>query len=510
MDLKAVPALLDGGVGAHAVLDKDGKDPRDEKNMNQARREAVKSDGRSLTSRFSNATGKKRRSTSHAESSTSKKLKSQPPSNAAKSAHQYSQPHSQQITYADDAADRLKTSYQCADYALQFMSDGGLRNHSFGNLICDDRLQLLYYDHSCIAVAKPLDMRLHRRMLMLYLVYLHKLSFSDRSGIPNASILQNPKPYLTEYSDYAKVDEDWYNILLGQVLLLEDQTGSFEVTLGRIIDRQTGIIGRCTYIVNATCAKWPGMELIVKITWSPTSRSSEAEFMQSVQEAVSKTDADWVLDHVPNILHSQDFPHLPDEVGGRLSAFLNNLDEDHWASDPGDFDYEERVMRVSVHEKLFKLSELDTVLSHSQVFHDVVQVHRWLYDYPRILHRDISLGNIMWRVRRDRVCGVLNDFDLSSFRDSTKPSSKQRTVRVPTWLESFRTQRTSRPNTSIAMISNLYFTRSFSLPAPMSYWKSPHPTALRRSSNTYKPTGSPRIVHGCTPMRYSWPGRNPN
>ncbi|KAF8914736.1 hypothetical protein CPB85DRAFT_1204418, partial [Mucidula mucida] len=313
-----------------------------------------------------------------------------------------------------------------------FMNDGGLRNHSFGNLICDDRLQLMYYDHSCIAVAKPLNMRADRRMFMLYLVCLHKLSLSERSGLPRIGILQNPKPYLEDYSDYAIVNEDWYNILSGQVLLLQDQTGPFEVTLGRVIDRQTGIIGRCTFIVNATCAsRWPGIELIVKITWSPTSRTSEAEFMQSVQEVAAHSGADWVLDHVPNILHSQDFPHLPDQVGGRLSAFLNSLHEDDWASSPGEFKYEDRVMRVSVHEKLYKLSELDTVSNHAQVFHDVVQVHRWLYDFPRILHRDISHSNIMWHRCRGRICGVLNDFDLSSFRDNTAPSSKQRTGTHP-------------------------------------------------------------------------------
>ncbi|KAF8900383.1 hypothetical protein CPB85DRAFT_1325781 [Mucidula mucida] len=242
-------------------------------------------------------------------------------------------------------------------------------------------------------------MRTDRRMLMLYLVCLHKLSFGDRSGLP----------YLDSYN--------WYNILSGQ-------TGPFEVTLGRVIYRQTGIVGRCTFIVNASFTKWPDKELIVKITWSPTSRTSEADFMGSVREAVSKTGADWVLDHVPDILHSQDFPHLQNEVGGRLAAFFNTLNEDHWTKDLGAFKYEERVMRVSVHEKLYKLSELNTVRNHAQVFFDVVQVHRWLYDHPRILHRDISL-------RRGRICGVLNDFDLSSFRDTMGPLSEQRTGTRP-------------------------------------------------------------------------------
>ncbi|KAF8914748.1 hypothetical protein CPB85DRAFT_1433490 [Mucidula mucida] len=403
-DCKAVRRLIDGGVGAYAVLDKDRQDPRDKMNMQHALREAIRSDALTVASRLSDG-ARKRPSNSQAESSAKKKLKSQP-SNAASSAHEF--------------AERLETSYQCADYALQFMNDGGLRNHSFGNLICDDRLQLMYYDHSCIAVAKPLNMRADRRMLMLYLRPPSYRYPPEVEAVPG------------ELQRLRKVNEDWYNILSGQVLLLQDQTGPFEVTLGRVIDRQTGIIGRCTFIVNATCAsRWPGIELIVKITWSPTSRTSEAEFMQSVQEVAAHSGADWVLDHVPNILHSQDFPHLPDQVGGRLSAFLNSLHEDDWASSPGEFKYEDRVMRVSVHEKLYKLSELDTVSNHAQVFHDVVQVHRWLYDFPRILHRDISHSNIMWHRRRGRICGVLNDFDLSSFRDNTAPSSKQRTGTRP-------------------------------------------------------------------------------
>ncbi len=40
--------------------------------------------------------------------------------------------------------------------------------------------------------------------------------------------------------------------------------------------------------------------------------------------------------------------------------------------------------------------------------------HKWLYDHPKILHRDISMANVMYRKRGGQVCGVLNDFDLSS------------------------------------------------------------------------------------------------
>ena len=51
-------------------------------------------------------------------------------------------------------------------------------------------------------------------------------------------------------------------------------------------------------------------------------------------------------------------------------------------------------------------------------------VHRWLYDKPGILHRDLSLRNIMCRIieetnvdgeRERKVYGVLMDYDLSSW-----------------------------------------------------------------------------------------------
>ncbi|KAF9029822.1 hypothetical protein BDZ89DRAFT_696830 [Hymenopellis radicata] len=47
------------------------------------------------------------------------------------------------------------------------------------------------------------------------------------------------------------------------------------------------------------------------------------------------------------------------------------------------------------------------------------------------MHRDLSQGNIMWHVRKGRICGVLNDFDLSSYRGASGGSSKQRTGTRP-------------------------------------------------------------------------------
>ncbi|KAJ3859518.1 hypothetical protein EV359DRAFT_86316 [Lentinula novae-zelandiae] len=84
-------------------------------------------------------------------------------------------------------------------------------------------------------------------------------------------------------------------------------------------------------------------------------------------------------------------------------------------------------------DELQPLMSLKSSKEYAQVFYDVVQCHYWGWKYPRILHRDISIGNIMVREKDRLKCGVLNDWDLaiwlnewkegstSKFRTGTKP-----------------------------------------------------------------------------------------
>jgi serine/threonine protein kinase len=70
-------------------------------------------------------------------------------------------------------------------------------------------------------------------------------------------------------------------------------------------------------------------------------------------------------------------------------------------------------------------------LSHAHV----KLVHWWLREKVGILHRDLSLNNIMYRRINGKVYGVLTDFDLSSWTASLtgdyKSTSQQRTGTPP-------------------------------------------------------------------------------
>ncbi|KAF5367246.1 hypothetical protein D9757_011698 [Collybiopsis confluens] len=96
-------------------------------------------------------------------------------------------------------------------------------------------------------------------------------------------------------------------------------------------------------------------------------------------------------------------------------------------------EYEMRSLRATVLEKLEPLHTLKSAREFAQVFFDILQIHRWLYEHPQILHRDLSMANIMYRREDDKVYGALSDFDLSSFRDSMNdgPTSKHRTGTKP-------------------------------------------------------------------------------
>ena len=110
--------------------------------------------------------------------------------------------------------------------------------------------------------------------------------------------------------------------------------------------------------------------------------------------------------------------------------------------------YEERVLRIIVQEELYPITErtnaVDLAQSFREIFkcrhlhsimsataHSLVLGYRWLYEVPKILHRDISLNNLMLRKEDGNVYAVLNDLDLAVSADVQRQSSKHRTGTKP-------------------------------------------------------------------------------
>lgn len=55
----------------------------------------------------------------------------------------------------------------------------------------------------------------------------------------------------------------------------------------------------------------------------------------------------------------------------------------------------------------------------------------WLAESPQILHRDISVNNVMYRRKGSKIYGVLNDFDLAAPVTIVAPPHFERTGTLP-------------------------------------------------------------------------------
>ncbi|KAG7444077.1 uncharacterized protein BT62DRAFT_1077903 [Guyanagaster necrorhizus] len=345
----------------------------------------------------------------------------------------------------EESQARRAVRLQCGRYALEMLSSAGFRTHCIGALVMVGQIQPLYYDHSVIIVCKPIDMfKLHGKRPKIteeavtdefaaMLVGLGRLTLRQRSiqedFCDDRALIENYKAYMDRCGN--PKDKDKTVMFVGVKLKLKsgEDEKNVEVTLDRILSHQPGIIGRGTCVVEATSVhnEWKDKELVVKISCPAASGKSEPEFVIRAREKARSMPQgkrpDWALDRLPDILLSQDFDYSADSTQANLVAFF---------AEEKEFEYEKRICQVMVQERLYPLEELRTVQEYAQVFFDMLQIHKWLYDHPGILQRDISPGNIMWRRTVDgHLRGIINDFDLSSYRHETGPSLCQHTGMLP-------------------------------------------------------------------------------
>ncbi|KAK0463593.1 uncharacterized protein EV420DRAFT_1264636 [Desarmillaria tabescens] len=320
------------------------------------------------------------------------------------------------------------------------LSNAGFRTHCIGALIASKQMQLLYYDRSSIFVCKDfhiVDANGDATDLFIGAIISFSRLTEKQRGIQRS--LCDDSAMIKTYT--MRCRDDPKSLFQGVKLNLTVSEDGAQVvlTLGRIISRQPGIIGRDTCVTEATASEyepWKEKELVAKISWPAASRVSEVEFVikarkmarEMPQPLVDGVQSDWALDHLPDIIHSQDFDFDADSPQAALREFFLKA---KWANNQI-FLHEDRVCRVTVQERLHRLEELKTPQEYAQVIVDITQIHKWVYDHPCIIHRDISMGNIMWRRNlAGIICGVLNDFDLASYRSESGATSRHRTGTRP-------------------------------------------------------------------------------
>ncbi|KAF8268560.1 hypothetical protein EI94DRAFT_1138878 [Lactarius quietus] len=294
------------------------------------------------------------------------------------------------------------------------MSHGGLRSHVISALVIDDTIQLLYYDRSIILVSERVNFLEDKPRLVAMFQAIGNLSLSQ---LGYADLIR-PPPLL----DNPRRTADIFN---GLKLALSDGTN---LLLGNTIYHQHGIIGRGTCVVQAKYIRGSGASgdddswvrsLVVKLSWPAKSRIAENDLIAKARKVANHDEHRWVLKHLPKVLHAEDR-----HITSLSQALIDRM---------GDC-YEERVLRIIVQEELHPITERTTAVDLAQSFREVFKCYRWLYDVPNILHRDISLNNLMLRKEDGNVYAVLNDLDLAVSADPAdvkSKSSKHRTGTKP-------------------------------------------------------------------------------
>ncbi|KAK0463011.1 uncharacterized protein EV420DRAFT_1639099 [Desarmillaria tabescens] len=388
--------------------DGNGKDPQGNEQENTT--EHRDTDG--IVSPFKSTTSKKRY---RSEDDTSR-LRSK--NSVALSTREGVATGNEAMNEENESKARRAMRFQCGRYFLEMLPSDGLRTHCTGALVAIGRVQTPDYDPCLCKPAATFEGDAESKQssvtdaLSTMLVGLGQFTFNQRrmqeEFCDDKALTDDPRIYLDDRYGHPKdkKSSDRTAILVGLKLKLQDDI-KVEVTLGRIISRAPGIIGRNTCVIEATSEHegWKGKELIVKISWPTIDRESEAYLVQKARnKARTMTHGkkpDWALDHLPDILLSQDFDYDADSTQVKFMAFFENA----LLVRERKVEYEKRVCRVMVQEKLYPLEELKTVKGP---------------------------GNIMWRRNaKGDLCGVLNDFDLSTLRDTTGPSSLQRTGTLP-------------------------------------------------------------------------------
>ncbi|GAW08200.1 other 1 protein kinase [Lentinula edodes] len=209
----------------------------------------------------------------------------------------------------------------------------------------------------------------------------------------------------------------------GYVLTLSE---GWQLQLGNVIFRAHEIIGRGTVVVGAKVVASPlpnfvGKRVVVKWSWVATTRKEEGYI---VKKAAEHADANRprMRHHLPNIYHYQEFPKQTPQCQKFLLANFKD-------------GYEEHVLRIVVQEELHPITDLTDATELAGAFKQIFELgagYRWLYERPKIMHRDVSISNLMFHRIDGKLYGVLNDFDLATFHDGSVPSiSKQRTGTTP-------------------------------------------------------------------------------
>ncbi|KAI0925150.1 hypothetical protein AcW2_005832 [Taiwanofungus camphoratus] len=285
---------------------------------------------------------------------------------------------------------------QAGKYMNELLSHG-VRSFATGCMIKSTLITLWYGDRMGIVQSEPFDFILNPDLLVLFLAAMES---ADHARMGICPFLKFPTGTYENYSGVQLELDDQLAIDVNETPL---EKVVFKVDESRRVITDFGAVGRGTTIVPIKAtgrakALFGEDELVAKMAWPSKERDAEDGFVRIIRQGL-KTHAPRWLDHVVDLkcsitrnMEQMDLPRF----------YMNGL-----------LDYEERIFRLMVMKKYEVLEQVNSVDEFKKVFVDVVNAHHWVWKTSSILHRDISVNNIMFYREDGLVMGVLCDWDLA-------------------------------------------------------------------------------------------------
>ena len=104
----------------------------------------------------------------------------------------------------------------------------------------------------------------------------------------------------------------------------------------------------------------------MKISWPGSGRVPESKFLKMATKEAEHTPNQWALNHLPRLVLDQEVTFGLDSTNGKVAGLFKDVD---FAN--GEYEYEERTLRITVQEHLYPLTVLTSVKDVGQVLLDI-------------------------------------------------------------------------------------------------------------------------------------------
>ena len=238
-----------------------------------------------------------------------------------------------------------------------------LRSHATVGLVDRDRLQLYHANRSVILVSSAINFSEGEGLdkFIAVIIAFRRLSLTENGILDN---IAKESPVLVKNPKINKHDE---MVQKGNRLVFpkDKSQDEFTIILGKVISRDPAVIGRSTVVLKAKSERWPGIKLVVKVSWPGSGRVPESDFIKKAMEEAEKPPGKWAAKHLPRILYSKDIIFAEDSVLKSVEGLFKKAKFVN-----GDYPYEPRALRIIIQERLYPLKLLTNARDIGQVFLD--------------------------------------------------------------------------------------------------------------------------------------------